>query len=334
MQTIVNVADDLDLRKIQLSGQCFRVAASSDGLFRLVAKNRVLFMQEAEVGVDGDRSVAVDGAVVGDRDGDCDGAGGVLSNGAGDAKAGRTFAISCTRSEWDGFWHGYLDLGRSYSSIRERAAGKSEFIDAAMAFGCGLRVLRQDPWEMLVTFIISQRKSIPAIATSVEAICKRFGSPLDEPIVRLGTAAESAPDLFDLANRRCSGGLHAFPEPEMLARASEAELRECGVGYRARYIAKTARMVASGELDLQAVASLSDEELFAELKRFPGVGDKVASCVALFGYGRSSLVPVDVWIARAINTECAGCNPFEQFGEDAGIMQQYVFHYMTQRERG
>lgn len=293
MATTVKINDDLDLDKIKRSGQCFRVASTEDGLFRMISKDKVLLIRE---------STEREGRHVRDR----------------------VFEISCSPEEWEGFWSEYLDLKRSYSAIRKRSLGKSPLIDAAMGFGCGLRILRQDPWETLITFIISQRKSMPAIATSVEAICMRFGSTME-------SGGEA--DFFDLADRRAPGKLHAFPTPAQLQSASEDELRECGVGYRASYIAKTARMVAAGEVNLHDAATLADEELFTELKKLPGVGDKVANCVCLFGYGRSSLVPVDVWIARAISEECDGCDPFEQFGGDAGIMQQYVFHYMTQRDR-
>ena len=92
-------------------------------------------------------------------------------------------------------------------------------------------------------------------------------------------------------------------------------------------------MVQEGGLDLLECAELADDELIVELKRAQGVGDKVANCIALFGYGRLGNVPVDVWIARAIDEECGGCDPFWQFGSDAGLMQQYVFYYMTQGKR-
>lgn len=161
---------------------------------------------------------------------------------------------------------------------------------------------------MLVTFIISQRKNIPAISKSVDHIAERYGRPI---VTEFET-------------------VHAFPTPEELSAASEEDLRGCSLGYRAPYVADAVRLVLSGELDLEAVAKLGDEELFEELKKVHGVGKKVANCICLFAYGRTGLVPVDVWIARAIEQECEGVDPFAAFGDDAGIIQQYVFFYMTQ----
>jgi N-glycosylase/DNA lyase len=178
-----------------------------------------------------------------------------------------------------------------------------------MDYGQGLRILNQDPWEMLVTFIISQRKSMPAIASAVEALCKKFGEPVASPN---------------------GGKVQSFPSAGALAMASEEDLRGCSLGYRAPYVLDAARRVVSGDLDLALAAHMEDIELFEYLQTVHGVGKKVANCVCLFGFGRTSLVPVDVWIARAIDEHCDGRDPFAQYGADAGIMQQYVFYYMTQ----
>lgn len=262
----VTIQDDFDIKKISESGQCFRMTEQEDGWYRVIARDDVLLIRKCD---DPNR-----------------------------------YEVSCSPQDWDGHWHDYFDLDRSYSEIREACEGKSDFVDASIAFGKGLRVLNQDPWEMLITFIISQRKSMPAIATAVENISRMFGTHL-------------------------SDGMHAFPTPEQLASASESQLREASLGYRAPYVLDAARRVASGYVDLEALAKLDDDELQEALMSFVGVGPKVANCVSLFGYGRSSSVPIDVWIARAIDEECNGTNPFDQFGEDAGIIQQYVFFYMT-----
>jgi len=216
---------------------------------------------------------------------------------------GGEYEVSCGEEEWRDVWTPYFDLGRRYSDITERN-WNDEYIDAAVAYGKGLRVLRQDPWEMLVTFIISQRKNIPAISKSVEMIAGRYGEPLE------------------------AGGqsVNAFPPAEVLARVSEEELRECSLGYRAPYVKSAAEMASSGELDLKALESADDETLFEELMRVRGVGKKVANCVCLFGYGRTARVPVDVWIARAIE-ESGNAELCSRYGDIGGIMQQYVFFY-------
>lgn len=289
MSSIVEIQDDLDLEKIRISGQCFRVSQLGNGLFRLIAGDKVLMIKELGYG---------------------------------------KFEVSCSTSEWESFWKSYFDFDRDYSDIRKRCYGKNGFIDEAMDYGRGLRILSQDAWEMLITFIISQRKNMPAIASAVERICNRFGDVID---------VENDPSLMEFARKYgCEDavfGLHAFPTPGQLASASEQDLRDCSLGYRAPYILETARQVVSGELDLDACSELSDEALFEELQKAHGVGAKVANCVCLFGFARTSQVPIDVWIARAIDEECEGVDPFAQYGEDAGIMQQYVFFFMTDRNR-
>lgn len=203
-----------------------------------------------------------------------------------------------------GYWHNYFDLDRDYASIRKSASGHYQFIDECMEFGRGLRILRQDPWEMIVTFIISQRRSMASIATCVEHLCEKFGT--------------NAGDFF------------AFPTPSQLCQASEAEIRECGVGYRAEYIKCAAEIVNSGELDLDKCKSLSDADLKAELFRIKGVGEKVANCIMLFGFSRTASAPIDVWIDRVIKNDLGGHNPFPEYGDVAGIIQQYLFFYKTQ----
>lgn len=274
----VLIDDDFDLSKIAWSGQCFRAGAIDDaGTYHFIAGDRVLELHQLES--------------------------------TGEYGAGK-YEVSCDAEEWEGFWHRYFDLDRNYKAIRESAYGRNEFVDRCIDCGAGLRVLNQQPWEMLVTFIISQRKSMPAIASAVEALCTRFGKPIP--------GHENA---------------HAFPAPETLAAAEETDLKTCSLGYRVSYVRSAAQMVAAGEIQLQELAELSDEELFEELQRIHGVGKKVANCVCLFGYGRCSMVPVDVWIERAINEDCAGVDPFAQFGANAGIIQQYVFYYMTHRKQ-
>lgn len=289
MPITVEIKDDLDLEKIRISGQCFRVTHLENDVFRLIAGDKVLFIKE-------------------------------VGNGK--------FEVSCTPEEWESFWAPYLDLSRNYAAIRKRAQGKNDFIDEAMGYGKGLRILLQDPWEMLITFIISQRKNMPAIASAVELISQRFGDVID---------VMSDPSVAEfLVKHGCEDAaldLHSFPRPEQLASASEKDLRDCSLGYRAPYIHETARQVISGDVDLNALAALSDAELFEQLQKAHGVGAKVANCVCLFGFGRTSQVPIDVWIARAIDEECEGVDPFAQYGEDAGVMQQYVFFYMTDRNR-
>lgn len=266
------IEDDFSPEKIMRSGQCFRVLRREDGAYRFITGREVLYLRP-------------------------------LGESAWEA--------SCEEETWERVWAPYFDLGRDYRALRAAAAGKHPFIDEAMGLGEGLRLLRQDPWEMLVTFILSQRKSIPAISSAVETLASRYGALLE-------TGEET---------------VHAFPTPRELSAASEADLRACALGYRAPYVADAVRRVLEGSLDLEALASAGDAELTRALLSVRGVGAKVAACVSLFGYGRLGSVPVDVWIRRAIQEDCGGCEPFSAFGEAAGIMQQYVFFAMRSRGR-
>ena len=262
----ITIRDDFDLGKIASSGQCFRAKLLDDGTYRFVSGEHVVYIKET-----------------------------------GKSK----FSVSCTNDEWETIWTRYFDLARSYRNLYYEEREKHEYVRAAMECGRGLRILRQDPWEMLITFIISQRKSIPAIARSVEALAKHYGHPIK-------TDYET---------------LYSFPTPEEMASATVEELQECGLGYRVPYIYDAIQKVASNRLDLDALTDYSDADLFEELQTVHGVGKKVANCICLFGYGRMARVPVDVWISRAVEEDCHGEDPFRLFENNAGIIQQYVFYY-------
>ncbi len=266
METQINIQDDFDLEKIATSGQCFRVRKFDDGTYRFITGSHILYIRPIE---------------------------------------GSLYLASCSQKEWREIWETYFDLTRDYAGLRKRAGGKNLFLQKTMEYGRGLRVLRQEPWEMLITFIISQRKNIPAISKSVGMLAQKYGT-------QVSTAWET---------------VSLFPTPEELDSVSIEELSECRLGYRAAYVRDAVDKVRSETLDLTAIAGYEDERLFQELLQVHGVGKKVANCVCLFGYGRSARVPVDVWISRVIQEECKGQNPFPAFGEDAGIMQQYAFYY-------
>lgn len=222
--------------------------------------------------------------------------------------AGR-YDASCTSEEWEGIWIPYFDLGRDYCSIR-RSVKPDGFMEKAADYGAGLRILRQDTWETLVSFIISQRKSIPAIKKSIEALARLCGEVIH-------TEYED---------------IHIFPTAPALAEASEKELADCGLGYRVPYIKDAAAAAARKDIVLEDWASLDDLALLSVLKTVSGVGDKVASCVMLFACGRTASVPVDTWINKIITEKYGGQNPFLMYGDNAGIMQQYAFYYIQRHK--
>ena len=221
--------------------------------------------------------------------------------------AGR-FAFHCSPSDFDAFWRAYFDLDTDYAAIIAAAPPEDAVLAHAMATARGLRILRQDPWETLCGFILSQRKHLKAIRACMEALSDAYGSPI------AGTA------------RR------AFPTPARLAACTEAELRACGLGYRAPYVLDAAQRIASGTLDLAALHALSDDALLAALLGVHGVGVKVADCVMLFAFRRLARAPVDVWIRRVIDEQYAGVSPFAGYGAYAGVYQQYLF--IARRDAG
>ena len=194
---------------------------------------------------------------------------------------------------------------------------------AAVAACRGLRLLRQDPWECLASFICSSTKQIVQIQQIIRLLCECFGAPVPTPI----------------------GGAPAFAFPTIarIARCTEAELRACKMGFRAPYLLGTAQALMRGDVRLSALAAMPLEQARAELLKFPGVGRKIADCVLLFGCGFPQAFPVDVWVMRALGqlyfprrrrVTLRRLHEFSasHFGPHAGYAQQYLFHYMrTQR---
>ena len=189
---------------------------------------------------------------------------------------------------------------------------------AAVAACRGLRVLRQDPWECLASFILSSTKQIVQIRQIISLLCERFGEPVAVPA--------GAPGAF------------AFPAPEKIAGLAEADLRACKMGFRAPHLLAAARQIATGTLDVGRWRELPMAEARAELMKLRGVGSKIADCVLLFAGGFDAAFPVDVWVERALRrlyfpnrrVTARHLHRFTatHFGPHAGHAQQYLFHYM------
>ena len=260
---------DFNIRKIAESGQCFRLNENADGGYTLVAKRRALRLWDTAEGCQ----------------------------------------IDCTQREFDAVWRDYFDMGTDYAAIRAQVDSSDVFLVRACGFGAGIRMLRQDPWEMLVSFIISQRKNIPAIKYCVEALCSRYGEPIESDGERY----------------------FAFPSADRLAALDAAHFLACSLGYRAKYVLSAARMIASGALDISLIATLDDAKLFEALLTVSGVGEKVANCVMLFGYHRLDRFPRDVWINRIEAQEYGGAFPTARYPDTAGILQQYIFYYARRK---
>lgn len=189
-------------------------------------------------------------------------------------------------------------------------------MQAAAEFCRGMRIVRQPAWECIATFITSSMKQVAHIAQISHTLRRRYGKRVD----------------WD------GGEIFSYPSPEALARLNEGELRACALGYRAKNLLGSARMIAEGRLDLEAVARLDDDAAREELCRLPGVGPKVANCALLFGFERLRSFPIDVWIERALReiyfprkrrVTTARLQDFAAgyFGSYGGYAQQYLFHH-------
>lgn len=270
---LVDIEDDFDLGKIVDSGQCFRAKEVSEGVFRFITLNHVIDMEKA---------------------------------------GAKTYKISCGISEWELFWSKYFDLQTDYTEIRKEITdfGSNkpfgEYLNLAVEYGKGIRILRQDPFETLISFIISQRKSIPAIRTAIELICDTFGDPIKTPD---------------------NSEVKAFPLVDDLCKVSAFELSKFSLGYRSAYVHDALQKVKGLSIALDDLYSSNDDDLLSTLKTIKGVGDKVAACIALYAYHRFACVPIDVWIKRSIQEDFGGENVFMQFGSLAGVLQQYIFYY-------
>ena len=254
---------DLDLRETLSCGQCFRWQPTEDGGFSGVVRGKVAAVRME------DDSLIVDGAGEADRE----------------------------------LWFSYFDLGLDYGVIRRELSAVHPTLAEAARYAPGIRILNQEPFEALISFIISQNNNIKRIAGIVERLCAHFGEAIGN-----------------------TGGRYAFPTAESLAALSPDELAPIRAGFRHRYIIDAARKVADGTVDPEGLRTLPYDEAKAELKKITGVGEKVADCVLLYGLHRLDGFPLDVWMKRAMSALFPGVDPSE-FGQYAGVAQQYIFHY-------
>jgi N-glycosylase/DNA lyase len=285
---------DFDARQVFTCGQAFRWKRECDGSYTGVAGDRAANIAFTSAGRDryaGDITIR---------------------------PLGRALSACADADDDRAFWEDYLDLKRDYGRIKRALTMNDAAMARAAAHGAGIRILRQAPWEALISFIISQNNNIARIKGCVERLCEAFGARID--------CADA-------------GARFAFPSIETLAARDAADLTPCRLGYRAKYVAETARQVmeAGGEALFDELRGAAFAEAQKTLLSLCGVGPKVASCILLFGLGRTESFPVDVWIARAmrdlygVDEKDAAAYAAARFGAYAGIAQQYLFYYMQER---
>ncbi len=212
---------------------------------------------------------------------------------------GTVVLYNTTTDEFENFWKDYFDLDRDYQTIRQ-ILSQNETLKAAADYSYGIRILNQQPFETLCSFIISQNNNISRIKGIIERLCENFGEN--------------------------KNGYFAFPTAEKMASLSVEDLAPLRSGFRAKYLIDAAQKVASGEVDLYHLRYFSLEQAREELMKIKGVGPKVADCALLFSHHHDRAFPKDVWINRALDTLFGGELP-DIANDYAGIAQQYIFFY-------
>lgn len=257
---------NLSIEQICNSGQCFRLNKTEENRYALVAMGKYLEIEQK-----------------------CDEA-----------------VFLCTQDEYDMIWSEYFDMNTDYDQFIRAVTDTDKYLYETVQFGKGIRILKQDIWETLISFIISQRNNIKRIKKCVELLCRRFGE-----------------------ERYSAEGkiYYTFPSVQALADASEEDLRNCNLGYRSRYVLSTANSILHNDVNLDVLEKMDYAAAKSELQKLCGVGSKVADCVCLFALHYLEAFPVDTHIEKVLERNYPQGFPFRTFPGYAGVIQQYIFYY-------
>lgn len=273
---ILEGVSDFDPKHIFECGQCFRWHREENGSYTGVAKGKVINVLKED---------------------------------------DKIYLNNTNIEDFNNIWYNYFDLGTNYSDIKNTLKNMDEYLDKATDFGWGIRILRQDGWEMLISFIISSNNRIPMIQKAIENLSRNFGKYIGN---------YNGKDYY------------AFPTPEELNKATQEEIRACQTGFRDKYIKSTTESVVENNENVSEYTSLNTDECIKELIKFNGVGPKVADCIALFGMTKIDTFPVDVWVKRVMQefyVEEDMSLPkirkyaIDKFKDLSGYAQQYLFYY-------
>lgn len=237
---------------------------------------------------------------------------------------GDLYIYNTTEEEFREIWASYFDLYRDYSSIKE-ILSEDPLLQKAVDFGHGIRLLQQEEFELTISFIISSNNRIPMIKRAIERISEKWGN-----------------EIIYKGNK-----YYTFPTIDSLKDATEEDLQNCGVGFRAKYIADTVKNVYESnkgqnkQFNLQTIKKLNDDDCHKALQTFMGIGPKVADCIMLFSMEKYTAFPVDVWVKKAMiyfymapDVSLKKIREFgrEKFGELSGFAQQYLFYYARENK--
>lgn len=243
---------------------------------------------------------------------------GIVGNRAVNIKVenGNVEIDNCSESDYKTIWSEYLDMERDYGAIKKMLSEHDPVMAKAVEYGGGIRLLHQDPWETVISFIISQNSNIPRIKKCIESLCSNFGESLGE---------YRGIERF------------SFPTAQKLASLTLEDLAVCRLGYRDKYILETARSVAADDgKTLGKARDMTFEDAEKYIRSLHGVGPKVANCILLFGLLKYESFPLDVWMKRIMSglygfaeNDMKGMAAYarEHFGEYSGFAQQYLFYY-------
>ena len=257
---------DLDLKQIIDSGQSFRMEQTADDEYKLIAMGRMIRIRQN----------------------------------------GQNFTFDCGEQEFEEIWAPYFDLDTDYGKIKDSVDEKDVYLRTAVKAGYGVRVLRQDIWEMIVTFLISQNNNITRIKKSVDLLCKSAG-----------------------AKRTTGDGeeYFLFPTAGEIADLGMEGLSTLGLGYRDKYIDHMAQEVVSGRFDPDELKRMEYGDAHKKLTDQYGIGKKVADCICLFGLHHVDAFPIDTHVKKILEQHYQDGFPFERYKGYAGILQQYMFYY-------
>ena len=258
--------DNFDLGQICRSGQCFRMEQTGENSYRVIAGDKYLELTQEK---------------------------GIVN-------------FFCPEEDFIFFWIRYFDLDCDYQQYIEKINPRDKYLTEAVKLGNGIRILQQDLWEMIITFLISQQNNITRIKRCIENISREFGE-----------------------KKISSNGVeyYAFPTPQALSQASEEQLKACNLGYRAKYVLDTARKTACGEISLDEIRNMKYKDARQELLKLYGVGEKVADCICLFGLHQLDAFPIDTHIRQALDAHYKRGFPNRRYKGCRGIIQQYIFYY-------
>lgn len=299
-KAILEEVKNFDIKQILECGQCFRWDKISDTEYIVVAFGRVIEISQ---------------------------------------KGNEVTIHNTNEEDFNNIWLHYFDLETNYDEIKDNLS-KDEILRKSIEYGYGIRILNQDPFEMLISFIISARNSIPSIKKTVKRICEKWGDKITYK----------------------DNEYYTFPKPEQIASATLEEIQETGASFRSKYIVDTVKKVNEAletkkdyeankdkyderpevlDYDLEYIKDLNDNECHIALQKFMGVGAKVADCIMLFSMKKKSAFPVDVWVKRAMihfyvapDVSLNKMRVFarDKFGKYSGMAQQYLFYYARENK--